>query len=86
MIVSDNIYSLSSLKYLFDKYKLKIIHAKKIITHGGSIRVYATKSKKFKINKNVNKILNFEKKYLNWKTFNDFRKSGVQSKIDLTQY
>ena len=76
-------YSLSSLKYLFDKYKLKIIHAKKIVTHGGSIRVYATKSKKFKINKSVNKILNFEKKYLNWKTFNDFRKSVVQSKIDL---
>lgn len=76
-------YSLSSLKYLFDKYKLKIIHAKKIITHGGSIRVYATKSKKFKINKSVNKILNFEKKYLNWKTYNDFRKRVVQSKIDL---
>ena len=76
-------YSLSSLKYLFDKYKLKIIHAKKIMTHGGSIRVYATKSKKFKINKSVNKILNFEKKYLNWKTFNNFRKRVVQSKIDL---
>ena len=76
-------YSLSSLKYLFDKYKLKIIHAKKITTHGGSIRVYVTKSKKFKINKSVNKILNFEKKYLNWKTFNNFRKNVVQSKIDL---
>ena len=76
-------YSLNSLKYLFDKYKLKIIHAKKIMTHGGSSRVYATKSKKFKINKSVNKILNFEKKYLNWKTFNNFRKSVVQSKIDL---
>jgi hypothetical protein len=76
-------YSLSSLKYLFDKYGLKIIHAKKINTHGGSIRVYATRSRKFKINKNVKKILNLEKKYLNWKTFNNFRKNVVKSKINL---
>ena len=33
-------YSLLSLKYLFDKYNLSIFHAKKITTHGGSIRVY----------------------------------------------
>ena len=76
-------YSLSSLKYLFDKYGLKIIHAKKINTHGGSIRVYATRSRKFKINKNVKKILSLEKKYLNWKTFNNFRKNVVKSKINL---
>ena len=42
-------YSLSSLKYLFDKYSLKIIRTKKINTHGGSIRVFATKSKNYKI-------------------------------------
>ena len=76
-------YSLSSLKYLFDKYGLKIIHAKKINTHGGSIRVYVVKSNKFKINKNVKKILNIEKKYLNWKTFNNFRKNVFKSKINL---
>ena len=76
-------YSLSSLKYLFDRYGLRIIHAKKIGTHGGSIRVYATKNKKFKTNKSVNKILNLEKKYLNWKTFNNFRKNVVKSKINL---
>ena len=76
-------YSLTSLKYLFDKYGLKIIYTKKINTHGGSIRVYATKSKKFKINKNVKKVLSLEKKYLNWKTFNNFRKSVFQSKINL---
>jgi ribosomal protein S25 len=76
-------YSLTSLKYLFDKYGLKIIHAKKINTHGGSIRVYATTSKKFKINKSVNQILNLEKKYLNWNTFNNFRKNVFKSKINL---
>ena len=76
-------YSLSSLKYLFDKYGLKIIRTKKINTHGGSIRVFATKSKKYKINKNVKKILNSEKKYLNLKTFDKFRKNVFRSKIDL---
>ena len=76
-------YSLSSLKYLFDKYGLKIIRTKKINTHGGSIRVFATKSKKYKINKNVKKILNSEKKYLNFKTFDKFRKNVFLSKINL---
>jgi hypothetical protein len=76
-------YSLTSLKYLFDKYGLTIFHAKKIGTHGGSIRVYVTKNKKIKINKNVNKILKTEKKYLNWKTFNKFKKNVIQSKMNL---
>ena len=34
-------YSLSSLKFLFNKVGLEIIRAKRINTHGGSIRVYA---------------------------------------------
>ena len=76
-------YSLTSLKYLFNKYDMEIIYAKKIDTHGGSIRVYAAKKGKFKINKNVDKILHFEKKFLNWKTFNNFKKRVVSSKIHL---
>ena len=76
-------YSLTSLKYLFKKYGMEIIHSKKIDTHGGSIRVYAARKNKFKINKNVNKILNFEKKFLNWKTFNNFKKKVVNSKLGL---
>ena len=35
-------YSLTSLNYLFKKYNLKIFYAKKIPTHGGSIRVYVS--------------------------------------------
>lgn len=76
-------YSLTSLKYLFDKYGLTIFHAKKIDTHGGSIRVYVTRNKKIKINKNVNKILKLEKKYLNWKTFSKFKKNVIYSKMNL---
>jgi len=76
-------YSLTSLKYLFEKYGMEIIHAKKISTHGGSIRVYAARKKRFKINKSVKQILNFEKKFLNWKTFNKFKKNVVNSKLSL---
>ena len=49
------------LKYLFEMYGMKIIHAKQIKTHGGSIRVYATRKNNFKINKSVKKILKYEK-------------------------
>ena len=76
-------YSLKSLEYLFKKYNMEIIHAKKINTHGGSIRVYAARKEKFKINKNVKKILNFEKNFLNWKTFNNFKKKVITSKLNL---
>jgi hypothetical protein len=76
-------YSLTSLKYLLEKFGMEIIHAKKINTHGGSIRVYAAKKNKFEVTKNVKKILDFEKKFLNWKTFNNFKKKVVNSKIEL---
>ena len=76
-------YSLKSLNYLFKKYNLEIIHARKINTHGGSIRVYAARKNKFKINSSVKKILKFEKNYLNWKTFEGFRKKVVKSNLNL---
>jgi hypothetical protein len=36
-------YSLQSLQYLFAMHGLEVIHAKRIPTHGGSIRVYASR-------------------------------------------
>lgn len=76
-------YSLESLKYFFSKYDLKIFHAKKIPTHGGSIRVYASKSNKYKINNSVNKILKEEKKYITLNNFRKFRNLTVNSKLKL---
>tara|TARA_Y100001970_G_C14171499_1_gene824459 strand:- start:369 stop:1607 length:1239 start_codon:yes stop_codon:yes gene_type:complete len=76
-------YSLTSLKYLFEKYNLSIFHAKKIPTHGGSIRVYVTKKGKFKTLKSVKKILDEEKKFLIWKNFKKFRYNVVNSKLKL---
>jgi hypothetical protein len=35
-------YSLTSLQALFDRHGFRIVHVKRIPTHGGSIRVYAT--------------------------------------------
>lgn len=76
-------YSLTSLNYLFKKYNLKVFYAKKIPTHGGSIRVYVTKSNNYKIHASVKKILKFEKKFLTKKTFNKFKNNVVLSKINL---
>ena len=39
-------YSVTSLRFLLERYGLTIFHAKRIPTHGGSIRVYASKSKR----------------------------------------
>ena len=76
-------YSLMSLNFLFKKHKLEIIDTKEIPTHGGSIRVYAALKGKYKVSKNVKKQFNKEKKYLSKKSFKDFRKNVVKSKVEL---
>jgi hypothetical protein len=76
-------YSLTSLNYLFKKHGLKIFYAKEIPTHGGSIRVYVTRNKNQKIYPNVNKILKYEKKFLNKETYSFFKKKVIMSKIKL---
>lgn len=50
-------YSLHSLKYLLEKHGLEIIHAKRIPTHGGSIRVYAARKGAFPIQETVGTLL-----------------------------
>ena len=76
-------YSLTSLNYLFRKYKLKIFYAKKISTLGGSIRVYVARDNVFKTHSSVKKILKFEKKFLTKKTFIKFKNDVVSSKVKL---
>lgn len=78
-------YSLTSLKYFFSLMNLKIIDAKKIPTHGGSIRVTTTKNLKLKQSKNVLKILKEEKKYLNIKRLKKFKDDVVLSKLKLNK-
>ena len=76
-------YSLESLNFLFKKHNLEIIDTKEIPTHGGSIRVYAARKGIYKISNNVKKQFNKEKKYLNKKSFLNFKKKVVTSKINL---
>ena len=69
-------YSLRSLNYLLEKYGLEIIHAKRIPTHGGSIRVYASRKgnyPKFKI----------EEEPISKDSLLRFKKSVIQSKLEL---
>ena len=76
-------YSVQSLKYLFDKHKLEIIDIKEIPTHGGSIRVYASRKGKYKVSRNVSMQLKKEAKGLNKKNLDKFKKNVVNSKIRL---
>ncbi len=70
-----NYWCLHSLKTYFEKFDLQVIDAEKIDTHGGSLRVYISKKNKFKISKNVKKILDNELKsgIKDGKIFDNFR-------------
>ena len=76
-------YSLESLNFLFKKHNLEIIDTKEIPTHGGSIRVYAARKGEYRISKQVKKQFKKERKYLNKKSFENFKKNVVKSKVNL---
>ncbi|HYG75741.1 MAG TPA: class I SAM-dependent methyltransferase [Planctomycetota bacterium] len=77
-------YSLSSLKYLLEMHGLQVIHAKRIPTHGGSIRVYATRPGKHKIQPTVAQILAEEQKFnLDTDSYKAFKQRVVMSKLQL---
>ena len=76
-------YSLSSLEYLFNKHGMEIIRAKKINTHGGSIRVYASKKGKYKIDNAFKELINIEKKELYSEGLFNFKNRVIESKLKL---
>lgn len=77
-------YSLHSLKYLLEKHGLEIIHAKRIPTHGGSVRVYAARKGKHPVRETVAALLNEEKDVvLNKDNLLRFRDRVVLSKLEL---
>jgi len=53
-------YSLTSLKELLGRHGLRIFHAKRIPTHGGSIRVYATRGDRIREEPSVAQLLSEE--------------------------
>ena len=54
-------YSLESISYLLDMHGLEVIHAKRIPTHGGSIRVYAARKGTRPVQPSVQQVLNEER-------------------------
>src|SRR4030042_765996 len=77
-------YSLHSLKYLFEKYGMEIFHAKRIPTHGGSIRVYASRKGNYNIDNTIEDLLNSEKHIVTEKkTLMSFKEKVVIAKLQL---
>jgi nucleoside-diphosphate-sugar epimerase len=88
-VTFDNIYhehynywSLTSLINFFNQFQVKIFKVEKIVTHGGSIRVYIKKDKNIKIGKNVKELIKEEEKFgiKNFKTYQDFAKKVYKIK------
>jgi hypothetical protein len=76
-------YSLTSLKHLLEMHGLEVIHARRIPTHGGSIRVYAARAGKYPVGATVGKILSTEATELSPEKLRSFCSRVVQTKLDL---
>lgn len=77
-------YSLHSLQSLFERHGLEVIHAKKIPTHGGSIRTYVARKGTQRVMDTVAGLLAEEKDVVTTRgSFNDFRTRVVVSKLEL---
>lgn len=77
-------YSLHSLQYLLGRHGLEIIHAKRIPTHGGSIRVYAARRGTYPVRASVAQLLNEESPVvLDRENLLKFRDDVILSKLQL---
>lgn len=76
-------YTLTSLRNLLGIHGLEVIHAKRIPTHGGSIRVYAARKDRHPVQPSVDKILAEEEREITLEAFARFKQSVVNSKLEL---
>lgn len=76
-------YTLSSLQLLFQRHGLEVIHARRIPTHGGSIRVYAAKKGTHPVKASVPTLLEEEALKLTPAGFARFKRQVLMSKLDL---
>lgn len=76
-------YSVTALKYLLEMHGMEIIHTKRIPTHGGSIRVYASRKGKYPPRDSVAQTLEIEGRELNDASLKSFRQKVVSSKLSL---
>ena len=70
-----NYWSLTSLINFFNRLNAKIYRSERIDTHGGSIRIYVSKDKNKKVEKNVKKLIAEENKF-GIKKFETYKKFG----------
>jgi hypothetical protein len=77
-------YSVRSLQYLLNMHGLEVIHACRIPTHGGSVRVYAARKGQYSEQSSVAEILRDEDRAgLDAEGLHSFKEQVVQSKLDL---
>lgn len=77
-------YSLKSLAVLLEQHGLEVFHAKRLPTHGGSIRVYAARKGVFKKTPSISRMLEEEGRFaLDEKRLAVFKKDAVWSKCAL---
>ena len=76
-------YTLTSLKYLLEMHGMEVIHAKCIPTHGGSIRVYASRKGRHSVQPSIARILDEENRGITPDVLRNFKHAVVQSKLDL---
>ena len=76
-------YTLTSLRNLLGMHGLEVIHAKRIPTHGGSIRVYAARKDRHPVQPSIEKILAEEERKITPDTFARFKRAVVNSKLEL---
>jgi hypothetical protein len=77
-------YSLHSLKYLLERHGLEIIHAKKIPTHGGSVRVYAARKGDYQVQPSGEQLIETEKPVvLSLASLQEFKQRVMISKLKL---
>lgn len=77
-------YSLKSLQYLLEMHGFEVIHAKRIPTHGGSIRVYAARKGAYAAKDTVAKVLSEEGgDKLSLKRFEQFSSDVLITKLEL---
>jgi uncharacterized protein YbaR (Trm112 family) len=76
-------YSLTSLRHLLAMHDLEVVHARRIPTHGGSIRVYAARRGRYPVRDSVAPVLEREARELTEDALAGFRRRVVQAKLEL---
>ena len=76
-------YTVTSMKHLLKMHGMEVIHAKRIPTHGGSIRVYAARKGRHPIQPSVHQVLDEEKRGITPEVFKNFKRAVIQSKLDI---